>query len=75
MCSRDVEGAVPYQHDPNLPDKQKFIFQKANAVPLASKKINLDKLVTHRFKLDDIDKAFDLYRNKEKSLIKAVIEF
>lgn len=42
---------------------------------IASKKINLDKLVTHRFKLDDIDKAFDLYRNKEKSLIKAVIEF
>ncbi len=32
-------------------------------------------LVTHEFKLDDINKAFDLYRNKDKTLIKAIIKF
>ncbi|MBR6736859.1 MAG: alcohol dehydrogenase catalytic domain-containing protein [Clostridia bacterium] len=37
--------------------------------------INLDKMVTHKFKLDDIDKAFDLYRNHDREIIKAVIEF
>ncbi len=42
---------------------------------LAAKKIDLDRMVTHRFKLEDIDKAFDLYRNKDKKFIKAVIEF
>ena len=38
-------------------------------------KLNLEQLVTHKFKLDDIDKAFDLYRTHNKELIKAVIEF
>ena len=42
---------------------------------IASKKIDIDRMVTHRFKLEDIDKAFDLYRTKEKSHIKAIIEF
>ncbi len=42
---------------------------------LASNKLNLEDMVTHRFKLEDIDKAFDLYRNNEKGLIKAIIEF
>lgn len=37
--------------------------------------INLEKLVTHRFKLEDIDKAFDLYRNHDRKIIKAIIEF
>ena len=40
-----------------------------------SGKISLEKMVTHVFKLEDIDKAFDLYRNHDKSLIKAVIKF
>ncbi len=38
-------------------------------------KLNLEKLVTHEFKLEDINKAFDLYRNHDSSLIKAVIKF
>ena len=38
-------------------------------------KINLEKMITHEFTLDDIDKAFDLYRNHDKTLIKAVIKF
>lgn len=42
---------------------------------LASKKLDLSDMVTHRFTIDDIDKAFDLYRNREQSLIKAIIEF
>lgn len=42
---------------------------------IAAGKLNLDRLVTHRFKLDDIDKGFDLHRNKDKNLIKAIIEF
>ena len=37
--------------------------------------INLEKLVTHRFKLEDINSAFDLYRNHDRKIIKAIIEF
>ncbi|MBQ2931563.1 MAG: alcohol dehydrogenase catalytic domain-containing protein [Clostridia bacterium] len=42
---------------------------------IAKKQLDLEKMVTHRFKLEEIDKAFDLYRNREKGLIKAIIEF
>ena len=42
---------------------------------IAQGKLNLEPMVTHKFKLDDIDKAFDLYRNHDKKLIKAIIEF
>ena len=42
---------------------------------IANKKFNIESFVTHKFKLDDIDKAFDLYRNHDGSLIKAIIEF
>ena len=42
---------------------------------IAQGKLNIEKMVTHKFKIDDIDKAFDLYRNHDKKLIKAVIEF
>lgn len=38
-------------------------------------KLNLEPMVTHKFTLDQIDKAFDLYRNHDKDLIKAVIQF
>lgn len=37
--------------------------------------LNVEKLVTHEFSLDEINKAFDLYRNKDKTLIKAIIKF
>ncbi len=37
--------------------------------------LNLEQLVTHEFALEDINKAFDLYRNHDKTLIKAVIKF
>lgn len=42
---------------------------------IASGRLNVEQMVTHKFKLEDIDKAFDLYRNRNKELIKAVIEF
>ncbi|MBQ3116281.1 MAG: zinc-binding dehydrogenase [Clostridia bacterium] len=40
-----------------------------------SGKIDLAKMVTHTFTLDEIDKAFDLYRNHDRKLIKAIIKF
>lgn len=42
---------------------------------IAAGRMNVESLVTHRFRLEDIDRAFDLYRKHDKSLIKAVIEF
>ena len=42
---------------------------------IADGKMDVASLVTHRFRLEDINKAFDLYRNHDKTLIKAVIEF
>lgn len=38
-------------------------------------KLDLAKMVTHTFTLDEIDKAFDLYRNHDRKLIKAIIKF
>lgn len=38
-------------------------------------KLDLEKMVTYKFKLEDIDKAFDLYRNHDSDLIKSVIVF
>ena len=40
-----------------------------------SGKLDVAKMVTHTFKLDEIDKAFDLYRNHDRKLIKAIIKF
>ena len=37
--------------------------------------LDLESLVTHEFALEDINQAFDLYRNHDKTLIKAVIKF
>ena len=37
--------------------------------------LNVEQMVTHEFTLDEINKAFDLYRNKDKTLIKAIIKF
>lgn len=42
---------------------------------IESGRLPLEKLVTHRFNLEDINKAFDLYRNRDKALIKAIITF
>ena len=42
---------------------------------IAKGQLNIEPMVTHKFKIEDIDKAFDLYRNHDKKLIKAVIEF
>lgn len=42
---------------------------------IASGKLNLERLITHRFRLTEISEAFNLYRNKDKDLIKAIIEF
>lgn len=45
-------------------------------VELISKgKLNIERMVTHKFTLDKINDAFDLYRNHDKNLIKAVIDF
>ena len=38
-------------------------------------RLDLEQLVTHEFALEDINKAFDLYRNHDKTLIKAIIKF
>ena len=38
-----------------------------------SGKINVSDMVTHTFKLDELQKAVDLYNSKDRSLIKAVI--
>lgn len=42
---------------------------------LASKKVNVDFLVTHRFKFEDSIKAFELVAGYEDGVIKAMIEF
>ena len=42
---------------------------------IADGRIDIRKFVTHRFKLDEINKAFELYKQRDKELIKAVIEF
>lgn len=42
---------------------------------IESGKLDLEQLVTHEFKLEDINKAFDLYRAHDKTLIKAIIKF
>lgn len=42
---------------------------------IESGSLDLDSLVTHEFSLDEINSAFDLYRNHDKMLIKAVIKF
>lgn len=38
-------------------------------------RLNIEQLVTHEFTIDEINKAFDLYRSKDKTLIKAIIKF
>ena len=42
---------------------------------IESGSLDLEQLVTHEFKLEDINKAFDLYRAHDKTLIKAIIKF
>lgn len=39
-----------------------------------SGRINIHDMVTHTFKLDELPKAIELYENKDRNLIKAVIE-
>ena len=42
---------------------------------IESGRLDLDKLVTHEFTIDNINEAFDLFRNKDPNLIKAIIKF
>lgn len=42
---------------------------------IESGKLDLDRLVTHEFSIDDINSAFDLFRVKDPTLIKAIIKF
>lgn len=42
---------------------------------LASKKINIDFLVTHRFKFEDSVKAYDLAASFKDAVIKVIVEF
>ena len=42
---------------------------------IESGRLDLEKLVTHEFSLEDINRAFDLFREKDKTLIKAIIKF
>lgn len=38
-------------------------------------KLDLESLVTHEFTIDNINEAFDLFRKKDPTLIKAIIKF
>jgi threonine dehydrogenase-like Zn-dependent dehydrogenase len=40
---------------------------------VASGNIDLKPLVTHRFKLDDIEKAYDLFANQRDGVLKVAI--
>ena len=42
---------------------------------IESGKLDLERLVTHEFSLDEINSAFDLFRVKDPTLIKAIIKF
>ena len=42
---------------------------------IESGKLDLEQMVTHEFALDEINEAFDLFRNHDKTLIKAIIKF
>ncbi len=40
---------------------------------VASGRVNLESLVTHRFKLDDIEQAYDLFANQRDGVLKVAI--
>ena len=40
---------------------------------LASGRANLRPLVTHRFKLDDVEEAYDLFANQRDGVLKVAI--
>jgi alcohol dehydrogenase len=40
---------------------------------VASGAVDLKPLVTHRFKLDDIEKAYDLFANQKDGVLKIAI--
>lgn len=42
---------------------------------IESGRFPIDKLVTHKFRLEDINKAFDLYRSQDNTFIKSIITF
>ena len=42
---------------------------------IESGKLDLESLVTHEFSIDNINEAFDLFRQKDPTLIKAIIKF
>jgi alcohol dehydrogenase len=40
---------------------------------VASRRVNLEPLVTHRFKLDEIEQAYDLFANQRDRVLKVAI--
>ena len=42
---------------------------------LSSNKINMDSMITHRFGIEETQKAFDLVANYRDGVIKAMISF
>ena len=40
---------------------------------VASGRVNLEPMVTHRFKLDEIEKAYDLFANQRDGVLKVAI--
>lgn len=40
---------------------------------VASQRVDLKPLVTHRFKLDDIEAAYDLFAHQSDGVLKAAI--
>lgn len=70
-----VISAYTYHHAEQFQNRTWSTFDLAIEL-LASGKVDLGWMVTHRFKLDDYDKAFKLIGQKGNSgLIKAVFEF
>lgn len=41
---------------------------------IASGKIDVKRLITHRFKFEEAEEAFDLVRHGKESVIKVIIE-
>jgi threonine dehydrogenase-like Zn-dependent dehydrogenase len=40
---------------------------------IAAKRVDLASMVTHRFRLDDIEKAYDLFGHQREGVLKVAI--
>ncbi|CAH1797051.1 unnamed protein product [Owenia fusiformis] len=57
-----------------IPYQQLFDFSYASAVSLmATGRVNVKPLITHTFKLEDTLKAYELVKNQEDGVVKAII--